>query len=216
MLRSTTVLGPVTGAVRPRLVINRSDEPVRAAVLVLHGGREQSISPVRARHLSVVRMVAVAGVIRRGLSGENVAVARLRFGLRGWNEHGAPVVDATWALEELRERLGPVPVVLVGHSMGGRTAVRVAGFPTVTGIVALAAWLPKDDQVEQLSGRALVLVHGTRDTWVPATQSESFAERARPVATDVRLTLLPHTGHFMARRATTWHRLVVAAVRALL
>ncbi|WP_438949092.1 LLM class flavin-dependent oxidoreductase, partial [Streptomyces harbinensis] len=40
----------------------------------------------------------------------------------------------------LAARLGPVPVVLVGHSMGGRAALRAAGHPAVTGVVALAPW----------------------------------------------------------------------------
>jgi len=159
---------------------------------------------------------AVAASIRRRVPGEGIVVCRLRFGLRGWNGHGAPVADAQWALGELRERFGSVPVVLVGHSMGGRTAVQVAGSPNVVGVVALAAWLPPDDPVGQLAGRGLVLVHGTKDTWVPAAQSSAFAERARPVAAHVRLTLLDGTGHGMLGHARTWHRLASDAVVELL
>ncbi|MBK8075610.1 MAG: hypothetical protein IPK24_08615 [Kineosporiaceae bacterium] len=57
-----------------------------------------------------------------------LAVHLLRYRNRGWNGARAdPVVDTRWALTRLADRHGPVPVILVGYSMGGRAAVWAAG-----------------------------------------------------------------------------------------
>ena len=48
-----------------------------------------------------------------------------------------------------------MPVVLLGHSMGGRTAVAVADDPSVVGVVALAPWLPAG-RAERRPGRQAV------------------------------------------------------------
>lgn len=61
-------------------------------------------------------------------------------------------------------RFGATPVVMLGHSLGGRAAVRSAGAAGVRGVVALAPWLPEDEPVDQLAGRALAILHGLRVT----------------------------------------------------
>jgi alpha-beta hydrolase superfamily lysophospholipase len=67
----------------------------------------------------------------------------LRHGTVDWNGDGADkVAEARWALHRTEVELGDVPVVLVGHSMGGRTACRSADDALVRGVVALAPWLP--------------------------------------------------------------------------
>ena len=43
-----------------------------------------------------------------------------------------------------------MPVVVLGHSMGGRTACRVADHDLVRGVVALAPWLPPGESVADL------------------------------------------------------------------
>src|SRR5689334_24365947 len=48
-----------------------------------------------------------------------------------------------------RRRYGDVPVVLLGHSMGGRVAVNVADEPTVHDLVLLAPWLPAVERSEE-------------------------------------------------------------------
>ena len=48
-------------------------------------------------------------------------VGQVRYRYRGWNGVDAdPVADVRQALDELADLVGEVPVVLVGHSMGGR------------------------------------------------------------------------------------------------
>jgi alpha-beta hydrolase superfamily lysophospholipase len=116
----------------PHLSVQTGRRRPEAVVLVLHGGRETSLAPVRARQLAVLRMLPFATRIFRSGSGR-VAVARLRNVTRGWNATGgqepAPVRDAEWALGRLTERFPGLPIGLVGHSMGGRTAMRIGGHP---------------------------------------------------------------------------------------
>src|ERR1700760_5199558 len=137
--------------------------PVSAAVLVAHGGRSQSTPPVTPYRPAVLRMIPVAAAIRRALPGDATVVGRPLYRLRGWNgELASPVADLTEAINQLGGQSGPIPVVLVGHSMGARAAMRVAGHPRVTAIAGLAPWLPPGEPVEQLAGRRGALGHGPR------------------------------------------------------
>src|ERR1700760_1478846 len=104
--------------------------PVSAAVLVAHGGRSQSTAPVTPYQPAPLRMIPLAGAIRRALPGGATVVSRPLYRVRGWNgDLASPVADLTEALDQLGEQYGPIPVVLVGHSMGARAAMRVAGPP---------------------------------------------------------------------------------------
>ena len=118
-----------------------------------------------------------------------------------------PVADALWALERIDRRLGPVPVVLAGHSMGGRTALRVAGHPSVRAVAALAPWLPPDEPIAQLAGRDVLIAHGTRDRVTSLDASRAYARDAAVVARSIDLREFPG-GHAMLRRPRGWHRLV--------
>jgi pimeloyl-ACP methyl ester carboxylesterase len=185
-----------------------------AAVLVLHGGRERSHEAVEPQQLAVRRMAPFARDVGRRLPG--VAVARLRYRVRGWNGDGHDVVnDVDDAVDRLTAEFGPVPLVLLGHSMGGRAAVRAAGAPTVRGVVALAPWLPDGEPVEQLAGRSLAVLHGTHDRTTSAKASARFVARARPVARDVACVRVARSGHGMILRAALWHRLAAEFVAAL-
>ncbi|MFE9225855.1 alpha/beta fold hydrolase [Streptomyces massasporeus] len=76
---------------------------------------------------------------------------------------GKRVPDTLEALEALARLAGAVPVVLVGHSMGGRAALRAAGHPQVRALLALAPWWPPGEPAQPLTGRRLVVPHGERD-----------------------------------------------------
>src|SRR6201996_9547027 len=138
--------------------------PVSAAVLLAHGGRSESTAPVTPYQPAVLRMIPVAAAIRRALPGNGSVVPRPLYRLRGWNgELASPVADLTAVLDQLGEQFGPIPVVLVGHSMGARAAMRVAGHPQVTAIAGLAPWLPPGEPVQQLAGRRALLAQATGD-----------------------------------------------------
>jgi dienelactone hydrolase len=183
--------------------------PSEAVVLVLHGGRELSSDPVQARQLAVLRMLPFARRIARRGAGR-VVVARLRYAIRGWNAADgspAPVADAEWALGQLTERFPGLPIGLVGHSMGGRTALRVGGHPQVRGIVGLAPWLPAGEPVDQLAGRRVLLMHGTTDRMTSPAGTAAFATRIEAAGASVSLVSVYGEGHAMLRRAQLWHEM---------
>lgn len=194
----------------PRLdAIHVPDRP-RAVVLVLHGGQQRSTQPVRNRNASWWRMLLVAKALRPTARREHLAVHLLQHRVRGWNDDRdpSPVRDARWALDRLREQHGALPVVLVGHSMGGRTACRTADDRSVVGVVGLAPWLPAGEPHRALAGRALHVLHGPRDRWTSAALSRTFVERCRPIATEATWTALPGAGHYMLRQVSTWNGFV--------
>jgi dienelactone hydrolase len=117
------------------------------------------------------------------------------------------VRDAEWALRQLTERFPGLPIGLVGHSMGGRTAMRVAGHPSVRAVVALAPWLPDGEPVEQLRGRSVLIAHGNTDVVTSPRASRRFAARAQSVAERVGFVTVCGDIHAMVLRWRTWHRL---------
>jgi dienelactone hydrolase len=157
-------------------------------------------------------MVPVAAAIRRAFPGSGVLVSRPRFRLQGWNgDQASPVGDLREHLDGLRGQFGPVPVVLVGHSMGARAALRAAGHPSVVAVAGLAPWLPPGEPVDQLSGQTVLLAHGTADVVTSAAETWAYADRARTVT---RVTEVEIRGgdHPMIRRAALWHALTATFV----
>lgn len=148
----------------------------------------------------------------------DLALSLLQYGQRGWNGSGdpAPVRDARGALADLAITHPDVPVVLIGHSMGGRTACRTADDPGVVGVVALAPWLPQGEPDAGVSGRHLLVMHGTADRWTSAKLSHDFVERSRPIAASATWTSNKGAGHFMFSHARTWRLFVEDSVTDIL
>jgi pimeloyl-ACP methyl ester carboxylesterase len=199
----------------PYLDLPSRADPPRAAILVLHGGKANSVEQVRPEQLTVRRMQPFVGTLTA--LGDDLAVGQIRYRHRGWNNSaGDPVADVEFALAAIAAQYGPVPVALVGHSMGGRAALRAAGDASVRGVVALAPWLPGTEPVEQLAGRDLVVVHGTRDKTTSPRASVRFVERAAPIVRRVACVQVPWSGHGMLLRAELWHQLTADFVDAIL
>jgi len=193
----------------PTLRVLDSPRPAGTVVLVLHGGRAHSIQPTRASQLAYQRMLPIAWSIHRAVRPAGAAIWLLRNRLRGWNEpHRDAVRDARWALDQVRRRHRHAKVVLVGHSMGGRVALRVADDPSVTAVCALAPWVEPHDPVSHLAGRTVLLAHGDHDRWTDPAKSYAFALRAREVTPDVCRFAVFGSGHAMLRRAGDWTGLV--------
>ncbi|WP_399225811.1 alpha/beta fold hydrolase [Streptomyces sp. TRM49041] len=141
----------------------------------------------------------------------------MRYRHRGWNGDRADAArDAERALAELERLAGPVPVVLVGHSMGGRAALRAAGHPQVRGVVALAPWCPPGEPVTHLAGRAVFLLHDEADGVTDARATWDLARRATAAGAEAHSLPMPRGGHGMLRGAAVWHRTTAALTAGLL
>jgi predicted esterase len=194
----------VTGTERAepaRLIVASAPARPRGVVLVLHGGRERSMGRVQPWQMAALRLLPVAREVVRQAH-RTAVVARLLFRVRGWNSPDLPAIaDAEWALRECRRRFGArLPIALIGHSMGGRVALRAGGDPDVAGVVALAPWLPPGEPREQLRGRRVLLVHGTADRITDPRASEAFAAALAGIARSAAFVRVPAEGHALLRR----------------
>ena len=180
-----------------------------AIVLVLHGGRARSRESGERKRLTYRRMVPFAWMLAHRGRDAGLAVAMLRYRFRGWNAPAKDAQrDAEWALGVLAERHPGVPVVLVGHSMGGRAALGAAGARNVVAVCALAPWLDGSDPVAQLAGRTVLIAHGDRERWTDPGASFDYALRAKPVTDRIARFEVRGAGHFMLNRAADWQSLV--------
>jgi pimeloyl-ACP methyl ester carboxylesterase len=192
----------------PDLVVHPARGETRAVALVLPGGKADSFDPADVRQLAAIRMSPITRALSRRGGDQGLAVWLVRYRYRGWNgEQMSPVADTRWALDEVRRRHGDVPVALVGHSMGGRVAVRAADDPSVRAVLGLAPWLPAGEPVEQLRERIVLIAHGNVDTVTSARASRRFARAAMPVAAQVGFVTVCGDMHALLFRWRAWHRL---------
>lgn len=171
-------------------------------VLLLPGGDEVSErkpSPLRA----AASMRALGRrLARAGRRPEGLAVHTVHYRSRGWNGSEALLAeDAAWAADEVVRRYGDVSVCLVGVDMGGRAALRAGGHDAVESVVAIAPWLPEDDMaappepVKQLTGRHVLIMHGTNDTRTDPELSFRLAARVKKANRDVCRFEVHSDGH---------------------
>jgi len=197
------------------LIVRRT--PARAAVgaiVTLHGGREVSRRAARPWQAAALRMHPVLRAAAAA-SPRDVLLGQVRYRHRGWND-GDPAQDALRALDALRRLVGDVPVVLVGHSMGARAALRAASHPLVCGVVALAPWCPPVDSAGHLGGARVVLLHGDRDRVVDLADSVDYVRRARAAGAQAGMVVVRGGDHAMLRRGAAWHRATAEAVGQML
>jgi pimeloyl-ACP methyl ester carboxylesterase len=202
---------------RPFFAVREPAGDLRAIALVLHGGRSQGTTAVRAHQLAVVRMTPFTAALRRAGRRHGLAVAHMRYVVRGWNgAERAPVGDVRWVLDQLAERHPGRPVALIGHSMGGRAAVYAAAHPSVRTVVGLAPWLEAGDPYRGVEGRAVLVAHGDHDRITAPAASAAWTRQAATVTQPVGYVRVRDDGHAMLRRATLWHGLATEFVVATL
>ncbi|HEX4191384.1 MAG TPA: alpha/beta fold hydrolase [Marmoricola sp.] len=203
-----------------RMTLSPLPAQPRGLVLMLHGGAENGLQPVDGRSLALRRTRAMFATISPDLVAAGSLVALLRFTVKGWNASGtgepSPVADARSALAELHAAHPELPIVLLGHSMGARTAARVADAPGVVGVVGLAPWFPADEPIGALAGKHLVTAHGTRDRITSPKASRIFTERAAEVAEDTDYLSMKGLGHYMLSGAKRWNRVALEESRSIL
>ncbi|WP_308405732.1 alpha/beta hydrolase [Streptomyces tardus] len=206
---------PAAGHLPPR--IHRAPADPRALVLMLHGGRARGLGPPTALNLPSRRLRPFVSTLVRATAGVPALVAQARYRCRGWNGRRAdPAQDARAALDTLLARYGDLPVVLLGHSMGGRAALHIAGHPAVRGVVALAPWCPEYEPTAQLAGKPAVLLHSDRDRMTDPLASWAFVERAREQGARAHGIQITGSDHAMLRRSAVWHEWVGRLVAEML
>ena len=201
----------------PHLRFSGVEARAEAVVLLLHGGVENQFSPVRAFDPAVLRLIPFGRSVVRAGDGR-ITLASLRYAVRGWNgERESPLPDARWALDRIGERFGNVPVGLVGHSMGGRVALRVGDHKTVRSVAALAPWLPPGEQIPALDDRTVLLAHGTADRTTDPRATSQLAVKLREGGVEVEQHEFIGGRHAMLFPAGVWHDIVAEfMVRTLL
>ena len=189
---------------QPRLIPTREPDRPEGVVLVLHGGasrgEQMMVSPTQ---LSVLRMVPIARRIARAGRGR-LATYRLLNSYRGWDTHHTPVRDAHWAMEQVKEKYGDVPVCLVGHSLGGRAALLSGDNDDVASVVALNPWVYPTDRVD-LRGRRVLFVHGDADRIAVPSRAQAVA-RALARAADVSWLTVEGGKHAMLSRGGVFEK----------
>lgn len=186
---------------------------VSGVVLLLPGGDEFSDrrpSPLRA----TASVRALGRRLTRAGQAEGLVAHVVHYRFRGWNGGEAHLAgDASWAADEVVRRYGDVPVCLAGIDMGGRAALRAAGHTAVNSVLALAPWLPEEDvaaspePVKQLTGRRVLIVHGTNDERTDPELSFQFAARAKKSNRDICRFEVHSDGHTMHQHRSEVHAL---------
>jgi alpha-beta hydrolase superfamily lysophospholipase len=201
----------MTGA---RLVTVRSGRDPEGIVLVLHGGASRGDGArVRPAQLSVLRMVPLAR--RIAVAGRSrLAVHRLLNTHRGWDSRTTPVMDVAWALEQVAEQHGDLPVALVGHSLGGRAALLAGHDPRVRSVVALNPWVLPTDRVG-LRDTQVLIVHGGEDRVALPARSAELARRLE-TTTPLGYVTIPGGRHAMLRHARAYEAYATDFVTATL
>ncbi|MEV4971279.1 alpha/beta hydrolase [Streptomyces scopuliridis] len=173
---------------------------VGGVILVLPEG--EPVSARRPSPVAYARMVPLLRHLARVGAAEGLVAHVVHYGGRGWNGAQARLAaDAEWAAEEVVRRYGDVPVCLAGHGMGGRAALHAAGHRAVNSVLAMAPWLPEDDRaaepepIKQLTGRQVLIMHGTTDARTDPELSYRLAERVKKVNRDTCRFEVHSDGH---------------------
>jgi pimeloyl-ACP methyl ester carboxylesterase len=165
-------------------------------VLLVNGGRAAELPGTWSASLEwLVRRLAPRF--------PELAFVEVKYRIRSWRRLDECVDDARDALE----RSGDVPVAIVGFSMGGAVATRVAADPRVRSVIGVCPWLPPQLDVSPLAGRRLGVVHGSLDRSLPGipgvspAQSRHGFERALAAGAEGEYLLLRGGLHPVALRS---------------
>ena len=199
----------------PRLISTRTPRNPTAVAVVLHGGgARQGQMMVSPTQLSVLRMVPIAHRLARTGRGR-LAVFRLLNSTRGWDTRHTPVDDALWALEQVAARYGDLPCALVGHSLGGRAALLAGHADRVRSVVALNPWVAPGDRAD-LTGRQVLVVHGTQDRIAVPDRAERLARSVTQTGVDLGFVHVEGAKHAMLRRGRVFESAAADFVAATL
>ncbi|WP_020109547.1 alpha/beta fold hydrolase [Nocardia sp. 348MFTsu5.1] len=183
-----------------------------ASVLVLPGGTDQSYKPFSRTQPAALRMYPFT-LSLAALPG--VVVRQAQYRVYGWNgEQNSPMPCAQAALTELLEAHPDVPVIVIGHSMGGRVAAQLAADKRVAGVLALAPWWQHADWRHINDDARVLALHGTADTRTYARRTAKGIRELRERGVDAEFVAIEGGGHALLDHLWTWQSTAVRFVRS--
>lgn len=171
--------------------------------ILLPGGTPRSTRRASRHGFASLRV----RTFQRSLEGAGVDTELVTYRFRGWND-GDPVSDAAAVIAAVRAARPESPIVLLGHSMGGRVALRLAAEPGVSAVVVLAPWLPPGEPFAQMAGTTALLIHGDRDRLTDPARTLTYAQAAAALTERLAFVELSGGDHKLLRRSRAWHDLV--------
>jgi dienelactone hydrolase len=142
----------------------------------------------------------------------------VRYRIKSWRRLDLCVEDGAAAIASL----APRRTLMLGFSMGGSVSVRLGADSSVSGVLALAPWLPEQLDLSPLDGKRLAIVHGTLDSPLPgipgvtAKSSRHAYERAVAQGIDASYTLVRGGLHGAAVRTPRGRTVALPRARAWL
>lgn len=146
--------------------------------------------------------------LAQALVRHGIASLRLDFRVKGSPGNlGEAIFDAEQGIAFLQEQ-GILGAALVGHSFGGAVAI-AAGVrnAAVAGVVTLSAQTAGAQEVERLSPRPILLIHGAEDRRLPPFLSQYLYGRA---GEPKELVILPGVRHSLRQRRRELGQLLTA------
>lgn len=146
-------------------------------------------------------------------SGGRIQVIRLRHPDRDWPQlfRGA-LGDTAELLGQIKQTAPQARIGLVGHSNGGRVALRLSSDARVDAVAALAPWIVRGDRILPRPGQPVLLMHGDYDRVTDPKATRALAERLRQRDVLVDIETLADT-HALMLRSWHWHRRVARFLR---
>ncbi|MFT4126725.1 MAG: alpha/beta fold hydrolase [Gordonia sp. (in: high G+C Gram-positive bacteria)] len=178
-------------------------------VLVLPGGTDSSYRPFSPWQGSALRMYPFTASLRLRFA-RAVDVRQVRYRVYGWNGgQASPMPYARNALEQACRDHPGVPVVVIGHSMGGRIAAQLAADDRVVGVLALAPWWQFADWRRINAAARVVAVHGEADQVTFARRTRKGIGELRDRGVDATYLGVPGGGHPMLDHVVLWQRVAL-------
>lgn len=186
-------------------------------IVVFHGGAENSAHRSWPLAFAPLRALWFASALAVRFVPQHAVVHLVLHRVAGWNEtDGAepdPVLDGRSVLDSIAHDDPDAALVLVGHSMGARTAIRLLdSSPRIRGAVLLAPWLPADEPAAGRADQVTVAVQGGLDTISRPRDTRAFVEEQRSLHRRAGYVEIAGAGHGFIARVRRTHGLLAAAV----
>lgn len=170
--------------------------PVRGSVICVNGGQGTLVEGTWSASLEWL-------VGRLGPRFPELELVEVRYRMKSWHRMDDCVEDARAAIDAA----GSGRFCLLGFSMGGAVATRIADDPRVEEVLGLAPWFYDGLDLSTLRGKRLTVLHGALDRSLPGIPgvsprgSRAGWERARALGAEGTYTLIQGAVHGIALRA---------------